>query len=103
MVETHINVTFTGQEYMQYKAKDKIVLSKKTKNFLIYTSPFFIGALVLFAIFVSMTDHDYAIAHPTHYVNFHGFDIPSQLLTVLLVSIMVGWVIHGVGFFIVKG
>ena len=41
--------------------------------------------------------------HQLSFVSFMGFNLWTGLPTFILICLGIGWVLHGVGFFIVKG
>lgn len=81
----------------------KLKLSKNTKEFFLASGPYFTIATVILIFGIMIIDLIIPPKPPTHqiYVIF-GFPVMVLIGNFLLFSIGAGWIIHGVGFLVIK-
>lgn len=117
-MKTNIKVNMTGEEYMKYKQSMKIKFSKGTKRAIPFFAMAIIGAVFL-SIFIGsgsfLTDpkpttpifntwYNDLIPLMKHDTSWHGiFKISFiYIMPWLAVAIGIAWIIHGVGFVVIK-
>lgn len=84
------------------KIKNK-KLSTKVKDSLLTFALYFGSALVLGITAICLHDHNYP-PKPfiTEYIHFYGIPFANYVPTLVLVGVSIGWILHGVGFTIIK-
>ena len=113
-MNTKININMTGKEYIEYNDRNKIKLSKPVKKAI----PYFILTIILCVILgvlatptpttnlpIDESQNNYIISKTVSDVSWNdiGKTFVMRYSTVLLFVIGLGWVLHGVGFAIIKG
>ena len=113
-METKINVEMNGKEYMAYRKSKSIPLSKNVKKALPYFVMCGIGVLIIAFLIDDLTYKE----PPQGFVSAWKEAVPNILslswsdigkLTFiffapfLVVMIGLAWLLHGFGFFIIKG
>jgi len=103
---TKMDVKMNGKEYLEwqkYKQVNKFKLPKKLSNRTI--GIIIICCVIIFATFTIALIHDYYNPPQTiewGYSNFWGVSIHNGLVLWLAICIGIGWMGHGVGFFIIR-
>lgn len=102
MSEPKINVKFDGDSYIKYlKYKNKKnKFSKNDKIAILYVIGIITVILASFMIVDVLTPPPSYTTYPP--VNIKGFYIPNGIVTIGLLFIGVAWLLHGVGFTIIK-
>lgn len=117
-MKTSIRVNMTGKEYTKYREGGRIKFSKNQKRGL----PFLIGSFALLVVLGIYMSSGSFLSDPTpttpvfntwynellpmaiHDTSWHGIFKISFLYTMpwLAVAVFFGWIIHGVGFVVIK-
>jgi len=110
--QPNINVEMNGKEWMEYKKSKGFKLSKRIKRALPYFIACFMGVFVLAILLNHLTYTPTPGAFSGWYNAMPSMAIMSwsniAKLTFLyfapglMIAIILGWIIHGVGFHIVK-
>lgn len=113
MPETKINIAMNGKEYIQYLDSRKIKLSPKFKKALPYFMLAFLGSIFLIvSVAILMDNNDNylfkAWYQATPYMAHMTWDGLARMIIIycapyIVASICIGWILHGVGFFIFRG
>ena len=117
--DTHIKVNMSGTEYMKYKNKPKTSLTKRQLQAIPY---FLISAIFLVFLAYIMTnvyapepieheDTSKILKENMGTILFLSWSDYAKVLIIvyadaikwLLIAMSIGWILHGVGFHIIKG
>lgn len=100
ITEDNIEVKFDGKSYIEYmkykdkrKEKSSAIFNKWIKNNAKY--------LVMFCLFIAVVGLVYVALAPTPEVSQYVVDW-NRTLNILVILVGISWLIHGVGFHLVK-
>jgi len=111
--DTKLSVRMNGEEYIKYKESKKIKLSKGVKEAL----PFFIGSAIMFIFAMALLNHIFYVPSDSLFSEWYSA-MPSLVVLswggiakisylyfapFIVLAVLISWVVHGVGFFIVRG
>lgn len=106
MPDEYIRVNMDGQDYLQYKNWKNRPINKQFKNFLIGFLPLFFIALTVLIGGLAILDYMYPsepfVSSVPNIMYIGGSAIPTYLMSGLVLSVGISWIIHGVGFVIIK-
>ena len=108
-----MKVNMTGKEYMEYRESRKSKLSKNDKQAIISFSLSALGILMLILLINDLTyvepepmQTQWSMIKPT-LMSASWNDISKSLVLIyaplITFMVLIAWLIHGVGFFIIKG
>jgi len=109
-----LKVNMNGKEFMEYRKTKKLKLSKNQKLGIIYLGFSILGMIIIGLLISDLTPkepvkgifsswYDNVDIEDNYSWNSIAKFVVLWSAPFLLVAIILGWIIHGVGFFIFKG
>lgn len=108
-MKENYNINMGGDQYLKYlryKDERKIEINKTIfKHFKKFRLSYYLilCSLILYVVGQSWIDSFFYVEKQIHWVYYYGFAFPDYGAWVLLIIVGFAWLLHGVGFFIVKG
>ena len=112
-MERNMNIRMDGEQYIRYLDRRKVKIPKNMNKAL----PYFVGSLILLVLAFVVWDE--VTTEPTEGVLVKYYQLAPDLATLswngvakwtaimflpfIVGAILLSWVIHGVGFYIVRG
>lgn len=98
-----IRVNMTGEEYIKYKESRRLKIGNLSENQKLGLIIIIVSLLAILLIPLIHEGLNPKPGYKLEYTQIASYPVPNIVLMWFALAIGLGWIFHGVGFFIVRG